>query len=269
MEAGNRARLDRVYGEETWRVYAVLDESLSPRGPETLYDLAGSYLTAGSRVLDAGCRDAAHLIALVERYEVTGAGIDAVAVHIERARAAIDAAGIAERVEVCIGALEELPFPDAHFDFVWCRDVLEQVDDLDRALAESFRVLRGGGRMLVYTTLATDRLTLQDAALLDRHLGNVAGNLDEGRVEAAFARAGFVLEHKDEIGTEWREHVEERAGTVSRALLRLSRLRRQREALIERFGSDIYDHVEANLHWEVFQFLGKLAPVVYVLARHE
>ena len=39
--------------------------------------------------------------------------------------------------------------------------------------------------------------------------------------------------------------------------------------MIERFGSDIYDHVEANLHWEVFQFLGKLAPVVYVLARHE
>ena len=157
----------------------MLDESLSPRGPDTLYDLAGSYLSAGSRLLDAGCRDATHLIALVERFDVTGAGVDPVEVHVERARSAIDAAGVADRVEVCVGALEALPFPDAHFDFVWCRDVLEQVDDLDRSLAESARVLRERGRMLVFTTFATGRLTLQDAALLDRHLGNVAENLDE------------------------------------------------------------------------------------------
>jgi len=262
-----RDRLSRVYGDETWRVYDALDESLSPRGPDALYELAGSFLTAGSTVLDAGCRDATHLIALVERFDVTGVGIDAVEVHVERARAAVDAAGAADRIEVQAGVLEELPFPDARFDFVWCRDVLEQVDDLDRALAESLRVLRDGGRMLVYTTFATDRLTLQDATLLDRHLGNVAENLDRTRVETAFARAGFTVERTNEIGTEWREHVEERDGTVSRALLRLSRLRRQREVLIERFGSDVYHHVEANLHWEVFQFLGKLAPVVHVLAR--
>lgn len=54
---------------------------------------------------------------------------------------------------------------------------------------------------------------------------------------------------------------------MSRALLRLSRLRRQRDALVERFGQDIYDHVEANLHWEAFQFLGKLLPTVYILKR--
>jgi SAM-dependent methyltransferase len=267
VEAGKPTRLDRVYGEETWHVYDALDESLSPRGPDSLYDVVESYLSAGARVLDAGCRDAAHLIALVDRYDVTGVGVDAVAVHVERARAAIDAAGVGDRVDVLVGVLEELPFPDAHFDLVWCRDVLEQVDDLDRVLAESFRVLRVGGRMLVYTTFATARLTLQDAALLDRHLGNVPENLDRRRVETAFARAGFTVERKDEVGTEWREHVEERAGTVSRALLRLARLRRQRKAMIERFGRDVYDHVEANLHWEVFQFLGKLAPVVYVLAR--
>ena len=56
-------------------------------------------------------------------------------------------------------------------------------------------------------------------------------------------------------------------GAVSQALLRLSRLRRQRDALVQRFGQDIYDHVEANLHWETFQFLGKLLPTVYILRR--
>jgi hypothetical protein len=101
--------------------------------------------------------------------------------------------------------------------------------------------------------------------LLSRHLGNVPGNLIEANVEAAFQRAGFAIERKHVIGTEWREHVEERRGGVSRALLRLSRLRRQRDELAQRFGRDITDSVEANLHWEIFQFLGKLLPVVYIL----
>ncbi len=174
---------------------------------------------------------------------------------------------MADRADVFVGVMQELPFPDGHFDFVWCRDVLEQVDDLDAALREAFRVLGPSGHMLVYTTFVTDRLTPQEAEMMSRHLGNVPANLIEGKVEEAFARAGLAIEQKDAIGTEWREYVEERTRTVSRALLRLSRLRRQRDALVRRFGQDIYDHVEANLHWEVFQFLGKLLPTVYVLRR--
>jgi SAM-dependent methyltransferase len=254
-----------VYGEETWRVYEVLDESLGPSGPDSLYDVAGSYLAADSRLLDAGCRDAAHLIRLIQRYGATGVGVDPVEVHIERAKAAIESAGVADRADVFVGVMQHLPFPDGHFDFVWCRDVVEQVDDLDAALSEAFRVLRPGGHMLVYTTFVTDRLTAQEADMLNRHLGNVPANLVEANVEVAFARAGFAIERKDAIGTEWREYLEERRGTVSRALLRLSRLRRQRDELVQRFGEDIYDHVEANLHWEAFQFLGKLLPTVYIL----
>ena len=33
------------------------------------------------------------------------------------------------------------------FDFVWCRDVVEQVDDLDGALREMVRVMKPGGRI--------------------------------------------------------------------------------------------------------------------------
>ena len=86
-------------------------------------------------------------------------------------------------------------------------------------------------------------------------------------VEAALARAGLRTERTVEVGTEWREHAEERHQPVSRALLRLARLRRQRDAVIADHGRDVHDHIEANLHWEVFQLLGKLAPVVLVLAK--
>ncbi len=103
--------------------------------------------------------------------------------------------------------------------------------------------------------------------MMRRHLGNIEANLDAGYVEAAFQRTGLEIEDKSVVGTEWREHAEERTQPASRALLRLARLRRQRDEIITGHGRDIYDHVEANLHWEVFQFLGKLQPVVYVLAR--
>jgi hypothetical protein len=35
--------------------------------------------------------------------------------------------------------------------------------------------------------------------------------------------------------------------------------------LAERFGREVTDHVQANLHWEVYKFLGKLQATVYVL----
>jgi 2-polyprenyl-6-hydroxyphenyl methylase/3-demethylubiquinone-9 3-methyltransferase len=258
-------QLSRVYSEETWRVYDALDQSLEPQGPSSLYDVAGRYLHPGAKILDAGCRDAAHLIELVRRYDATGVGIDPVEVHIERARAAVDAAELEDRIQVSVGVMQDLPFPDGHFDFVWCRDVVEQVDDLDGALQETARVLSPEGRMLVFTTFRTDLLSPAEAELLNRHLGNVPANLVERNVEDAFTRAGLAIEDKDVIGTEWREYAEERTKPASLALLRLSRLRRRRETLVAQFGQDIYDSVEANLHWETFQLLGKLLPTVYVL----
>ncbi len=119
--------------------------------------------------------------------------------------------------------------------------------------------------MLVYTTVATDLLEAGEAAMLSQHMGNVDANLAETHLESAFGQAGFVIEEKDVIGTEWREYAEERTQPVSKALLRLARLRRQRESIIASHGKDIYEHVEANLHWEAFQLLGKLRSIVYVL----
>src|SRR4030088_3183134 len=86
------ARLSRVYSNETWSLYELLDHSLDPRGPDWLHTRAGENLTPGSVVLDAGCRDGAHLIRLVQAHDVVGVGIEPVAIQVERARAAVAAA---------------------------------------------------------------------------------------------------------------------------------------------------------------------------------
>ena len=246
-------------------MYDLLDRSLEPRGPDSLHELAAEYLVPGAVILDAGCRDAADLIRLVRAHDATGVGVDPVEIHVARAHAAVAAAELGARIEIVHGVMEALPHPDNHFDFVWCRDVVEQLDLLVTALKGAARVLKQDGHMLVYTVFVTDLLAPREFELLERHMGNVSSNLVERNVEEAFDSAGLAIERKDPIGTEFKEYTEERTQPASRTLLRLARLRRLRSSLIEDHGEDIYNHVEANLHWEVFQFLGKLQPTVYVL----
>lgn len=267
MTGSHQARLSRVYSSETWDLYDELDRSLDPRSPDWLHDRAGDFLTPGATVLDLGCRDAAHLIRLVERYGATGIGVEPVAVHVDRARAAVAAHGLEDRIRLVHGGMEDAREPAASVDLVWCRDVLEQVEPLAAVLTAAAEVLKPGGRLLVYTTVATDLLHPDERAMLARHLGNVPANLDERTLLDAYAAAGLAVESRDVIGTEWREYAEERTRPASTALLRLARLRRNRAGIVARRGEDVYRHVEANLHWEAFQLLGKLQPVVHLL-RH-
>lgn len=72
MPVNNVAELTRVYGPTTWDVYAKLDVSLNPEGPDSLHDRAAALIRPGDVMLDAGCRDAEHLIRLVRDHEITG-----------------------------------------------------------------------------------------------------------------------------------------------------------------------------------------------------
>jgi SAM-dependent methyltransferase len=259
--------VSRVYGPETWDVYELLDRSLDPRGPEVMLALATERLTPTSVVLDVGCRDASHLIQLVRATGASGVGIDPLGRFVERAREAVAEAGLDARIQIVEGVMQDIPWPDASFDLVWCRDVIEIVEPLGPAIAEVARVLRPGGHLIVYTVFATDRMEPKEAALLAQSLAVVPANLVEEKVEAAFGRAGLAVARKEVIGTEWREHAEERTTPVSRDLLRLARLRRQRDRIIQDAGEEIYGHIESTLHWLVYVFLGKLLPTIYVLRK--
>jgi SAM-dependent methyltransferase len=259
--------ISRVYGPETWDVYDSLDRSLDPRGPDVMLALATELLTPSSVVLDVGCRDASHLIELVRATGASGVGIDPLRRFVERAQEAVAAADLEARIQIAEGVMQDIPWPDGSFDLVWCRDVIEVVEPLEAAVTEIARVLQPGGHVVVFTVFATDRLEPQESALLAQSLAVVPANLVEKKVEAAFSGAGLEVAVKDAVGTEWREHAEERTQPVSRDLLRLARLRRERDRIIQGAGEEIYGHIEANLHWLVFQFLGKLLPTIYVLRK--
>lgn len=48
---------------------------------------------------------------------------------------------------------EDLEFPDASFDLVYCADTFEVTEHLDRVVSEAARVLRPGGGVLLYDTV--------------------------------------------------------------------------------------------------------------------
>jgi SAM-dependent methyltransferase len=259
------ARMKFVYGDDDAELVALLSESLAPRAPDFLLDLALPLLTPDSRLLDVGCRDARHLIPLVTRSGCTGVGIDPVERNIDRARAAVTAADLEQRIEIRRGLMEQTDEPDSSVDVVWCRDVLEVIPDLHAGLSEVARVLKPGGSAVIYTVFATPRLEPREAAAVNQPLGTVPQNLERAWVEEAFKQAGFRVERLEEIGTEFREYEEERTQPVSESLLRLARLRRRREEVIQRFGRDKYTLWEASLHWLAYLLLGKVEPVAYVL----
>ena len=258
--------MDKIYSESFWNLFDDLDSSLNPPGPDQLYDIADPYLHAGQRLLDVGCRDARHLIELVRRYDATGIGLDPVPWHVQRALTMVDEAGLAGQIAIRLGVAENLVEPSASIDTIWCRDVIEVLPELPTALAEMRRVLRPGGHLIAYTNILQGPVDPVETSAIHEPLGNAVANLVDTELEAAFGAAGFAINVKHVVGTRWREYLEEHDHVVSRDLLRLARLRRDRDRVIQRYGQDACRIAEASLQWGLQQFLGRFVPVIYVLA---
>jgi SAM-dependent methyltransferase len=232
-----------------------------------LYDAIGALgLGPQHLLLDVGCRDTAHTCELARRFGCQALGIDPVAYNIVKAHRLIAERGLAGQVRAVEGRIEAIPADAGAFDFIWCRDMLNHVPDLRAGLAECARVLKPAGYMLVYQTFATELLEPQEAARLYPPLAIVPANMATARFETICADVGLSIVERDVIGSEWREHWEEDGTrTTSRQLLWIARMRRDHERLIAELGRDSYECELANCHWGVYQMLGKLCPMMYVL----
>ena len=116
--------------------------------------LGAARITAHDRVLDLGCGIGNILIALAERtaFEQPAIGVDVSPALIELGQREVHNAGLDARIDLRVAPATRLPFGDSRFDVVLTSHVIKHLDDeaLPRALLEVARVLRPGGRFLLW-----------------------------------------------------------------------------------------------------------------------
>lgn len=244
----------------------AVEESLNPRKLDMLYSFfADLGVSAGDRVLDIGCRDAVHSVQLVRQLDCRCIAVDVIPVHVQMAREKVAREGLGNRIEVREGSMEAIPIEDAAVDYIWCRDMLNHVA-LPAGMKECFRVLRPGGAMMVYATFATALLEPVEARRLFEAAAIVPENMSPRYFERTVLEAGFSIVNHDRIDSEWREaSLEAGEKGLPEALLRISRMRRQADRLIQEHGRGYFEAAYAGDLWGIYQILGKLCPTLYVL----
>ena len=137
-------RFDEATAKALEVIYATRDVR---RRRDLVHEALGA--RSGERVLDLGCGPGFYVAELLERVGPSGhvAGVDTSGPMLALAAHRI---GARDNVELAEAPVTALPFDDASFDAAISVQVLEYVKDVDGALIELHRVLRPGGRVVVW-----------------------------------------------------------------------------------------------------------------------
>ncbi|MBV8526939.1 MAG: methyltransferase domain-containing protein [Candidatus Dormibacteraeota bacterium] len=256
-----------IYTSTVGDALAELSTSCGPLSLDILYDLATECgVGSGSLVLDVGCANGGNSRKLLSRTDCTIRGVEFLDQLVELGRRENAATDIAEdRFSISQGTILDIQFPNEHFDFVFCRDVLTDIQPLPDAIAECCRILKPGGYMLVYMTLATPRLSSAERTELFPPLG--VNTADQDYAESCFEDK-FTITRRIVIGGQGRQHMEESGDhETTEGLVKASRLRTWPERFVEKYGERTYAILLAECLYGVYQLLGKLQPTIYILSK--
>ncbi|MFF5187513.1 arsenite methyltransferase [Streptomyces sp. NPDC000345] len=150
-------------------------------------------LREGERVLDLGSGGGIDVLLSARRVGPTGKayGLD---MTDEMLALALDNAAKAgaTNVEFLKGAIESIPLPTDSVDVVISNCVINLSVDKAAVFAETFRVLRPGGRIGVSDVVADDDLTPDQRAERGDYVGCIAGALSFAEYRAGLRAAGFT-----------------------------------------------------------------------------
>jgi ubiquinone/menaquinone biosynthesis C-methylase UbiE len=97
----------------------------------------------------------------------------------------------ATNAEFLKGYIEAIPLPSEQIDVVISNCVINLAADKSKVFAETFRVLKPGGRLGVSDVVASDELSTADRAKRGSYVGCIAGALSFSEYEAGLVEAGF------------------------------------------------------------------------------
>jgi ubiquinone/menaquinone biosynthesis C-methylase UbiE len=136
---GDAARYDSLSGVLLGSFYDSVAADVAAAAP------------SGGRVLDVGCGPGHLANRLAREHNLEATGLDLDPAMIERARANAVQSVVAERRPTfVVGGVAALPFPAASFDLVVSTLSMHHWADATAGQAEIGRVLRPGGRALIW-----------------------------------------------------------------------------------------------------------------------
>lgn len=121
--------------------------------------------------------------------------------------------------------------------------------------------------MVSHVTVATDRMAAFEQAELDASQGTVAASMNRASLERALS-SHFTVVQKVDLGSQHRQHaIESGDDETLRNLVRASRLMSWPDVYRAEHGDLAYRTALTEALWGVYQLLGKLSSVVYLLRR--
>ncbi len=264
-DAEGRMRDHDVYDLIEEQFNQELDGSLGPSAPDSLFGyVAEMALRSGAVVVDVGCGEGEDAVELGTRFGFQVVGVDPVLRCVQAAQRNAPS-GCPVTFEV--GTADHLPLSGGSADLVWCCDVLSLVEDLGSVYREFRRVLKPGGRAVIYQMFTTSMLEPVEEAFLLPVMGCWASAMRADTTEAAIAGAGLRIDRCAILGSEWGEYYQEQhLPECGSHLLHAARLLRDPERYIGRFGKQNYDIKLGDCLWHIYRMIGKLSGRVYLLS---
>lgn len=146
----------------------------------------------GGVVLDAGCADGALCSDLLEHTGARVVGMDLARKRVDLARSRVPRASFVQ------GSLYELPFADGSFGTVVCTDVLEHLDEPQRAMDELVRVASRWVLVSVPYSIRIEK-TLCTHCGKDYFLYGHQHNFEKRGVEELARRAGARVDRFEHV----------------------------------------------------------------------
>lgn len=156
-------------------------------------------LRTGSSVLDAGCGNGDVAAYLASKYELRVSGIDVLDFNIEEARRRSAQKGLDSLLTFREMSYAALKFPDGFFDGVYTMETLVHACDARKVLDEFFRVLKPGGKVVLfeYSKDPDSRMSAR-ASRAYREVNRVSAmpsfqRFEHGVLEQILKEAGFPI----------------------------------------------------------------------------
>ena len=162
-------------------------------------------LQPGQRVLDVGCGWGSFVMHAASRHGVEAVGITLSENQAELARKRVADAGLSDKVEIRVQDYRELA--GENFDAVASIGMVEHVGEsqIDVYAEQLASMLRPGGRLLNHGISRLKHGSIEGGPFSERYVFPDGETTHVSRVILALERAGFIVQHVEEFGSDYAE----------------------------------------------------------------